>query len=125
IVALGQTQLAGFALETDDGPDIVDFLPRDSDNVHSKDSGAEDALCDGPQRSWQPPVPHAGAAEDRREARRLAGTSLELEVIDAPAAAPIDVDELVVQETVDEIHPRMRHQIDPPSVTSIRGIAAR
>jgi hypothetical protein len=58
-------------------------------------------------------MPRPRAAEDRVQARRVAKIPLELEVIDAPAAPSIDVDELIVQDSVDEIHAIHTHSVRP------------
>src|SRR5438128_10380857 len=69
-------------------------------------------------------MPRARSAEDRAESRLLTGTTVELQVIDSSAATPIDIDKLVVEDSVNEVHVVGRHQAAPPSVTRSRGIAA-
>ena len=69
-------------------------------------------------------MPGPRSAEDRVQARRIAKTPVELDVIYTSAAPAVDVDELIVEHPVDKIHPLRFHQTDPPLVMSIKGIAA-
>jgi hypothetical protein len=58
------------------------------------------------------------------ELRGLTEAAGELEIVDSTTAPPIDIDQLVVQDAVDEVHAMRGHQWAPPSVMSINGIAA-
>ena len=67
-------------------------------------------------------MPSPRPAEDRMQARRVADIPLKLKVIDAPTPPSVDVDKLLVQDSVDEVD--AVHQCDPAAVISVKGIAA-
>src|SRR2546423_12563258 len=102
---------------------MVDLLPRHSDHVFADAPRSEDALADAAQRPGEPAPPHAVAAQHRVETRRPAEVAVEFEIVGATAAAALDVDELVVEHPVREVH-LVCAQPEPPCVMSIKGTAA-
>src|SRR6185312_10161658 len=94
------------------------------EDVRAEDPGAENALCGRPERARHPPMPSPRPGQDRAESWLLTGAAVELQIVHSPAATPIDIDQLLVEESVDQVHPVAGHQTEPPSVTSSSGIAA-
>ena len=78
------------------------------------------------QGSREPTVECPRPAEDRVQPRRITEIAGELEVVHSSAPPTFDVDELVVEDAIDEVH--VRGYPDghpaPPWVISMSGIAA-
>jgi hypothetical protein len=102
-------------LQLDVRLDFRNLRPRDADAPAASDSARD------PSQQACPVRPHARAAEDRDDFGVFAGSSLDDEVVHVAAAAPVAVEELVVEHAEGEIE-LFAHDC-PTLVRIIRGIA--
>src|SRR5205085_7479946 len=112
------SQVTRLPAQADRVVDVLHLRPGDPDDVVADQLLSEQAAPQVAQPAGEPGRPGTVAAQDAGHVHRLARTALELQVVDPPAAAAVDVDQLGVEQAVDDVDLALGHQPPPPLVAN-------
>src|SRR5215213_2834805 len=120
VVPGAEAEVLRLAPQVDGGAELVDLLPRDPHRVRAPALGPGESSRQAAERPGKATRIEALSDQQRGHPRRVAS---QLDVVDPAAAAPLGVEDLLVQQAVGEEN-RVAHP-PPPLVASKSGTAAR